>query len=982
MLVPRLRVTSGAGIALFIILSLALRFPCIASGQAQIEPTIGQPRQDAFEPLPNFDLRLLQRQNSAADVEIKKTLLSSGIRRQQVILRWDEQMDLPHHLFSINGPLTPASSDDPVSISKRFVDENRAMFGISSAQLESARVSDLGTTSSFARVALEQQANGIRVFDGDMLFIIDSSGRIVSESGSFIPEIEKLAPEVRATLGAEDAIRRAASACGTELTLPLESKIDSVVASPGRTRFSSAEVDGRSETSLVYYAVTRKDVRLAYQVMLYAVPSYLDAYLILLDANTGELLRRDSLTYAFAAPMSRVFIGESPAVSSTRELVALAGDSAASPNGWVFGGVSAGNNAQVYFNPDLSGGEFIAANSDGNFDFPIDLTPGRSPLNSSNASGANLFYWVNYAHDRFYTLGFNEASRNFQANNFGKGGRDADPVRAETLRGAALDPAKASMPVRNNAYFQGGVDGMQPLLAMLMWTDTVNGQSVDLDSSYDAGVILHEYTHGVSTRLAGTDSSVGLRSLQGSGMGEGWSDFFAMSFLNGPSLLLGSSVATGSYVAQRARGVRNYPYSTSFSVNPLTFGDVGCNTEVHAQGTIWCTMLWELREAMIERYGFSAGRTAAERLVIDGLRTTPLIPTFVDARDAILLADRTTNNGANQDLIWRSFARRGLGKSAATQLTTPIAGLRMTVTEGYDVPPEVTAGSLFINDKPSAAVIGEPLPVVVADRDLSSATSVEVTATNSRTGETARFVLPQTSPGRFAGDVRLVAPGVDGGPASKLVAQPGDEISLKYANARNASGVAETVEIKTIAGRRITLYAQDFETGSSDWQLTSLWHLTSRRESAGLHSLYFAKQKGNKESKSNTPAGSSGAVYSPLVNLQGLDRPQLEFDYLFSGALQGDSSNPDGDLLTITLRNSPFFGASPLGPDDPLLSMTYDLRPQADDVFHPSRIDLRFLGSQYACLTMQFAASLADLKRKKLEGFYCDNIRVTAVTTQ
>jgi len=146
--------------------------------------------------------------------------------------------------------------------------------------------------------------------------------------------------------------------------------------------------------------------------------------------------------------------------------------------------------------------------------------------------------------------------------------------------------------------------------------------------------------------------------------------------------------------------------------------------------------------------------------------------------------------------------------------------------------------------------------------------------------------------------------------------------------------------------------------------------------------LYFARQKGNRESKSNTPAGSSGAVYSPLVSLQGLYRPQLEFDYLFSGALQGDSRNPDGDLLTITLRNSPFIGASPLGADDPLLTITYDVRPQVDDVFHPARIDLRFLGSQYACLNMMFSASLADLKRKKLEGFYCDNLRVTAVTTQ
>src|SRR6185503_9844572 len=174
------------------------------------------------------------------------------------------------------------------------------------------------------------------------------------------------------------------------------------------------------------------------------------------------------------------------------------------------------------------------------------------PLNSADASVTNLFYWVNLAHDRFYALGFDEASRNFQLDNFGKAGRGGDAVRAETLRGAEINPAATNQLVRNNAYFQTALDGTQPFLAMLMWNASVNGQIVDLDSSYDAGVIIHEYTHGVSTRLAGTDNSIGLRSSQGSGMGEGWSDFFAMSFLTGSDRPLDGSAATGSYITQRA----------------------------------------------------------------------------------------------------------------------------------------------------------------------------------------------------------------------------------------------------------------------------------------------------------------------------------------------------------------------------------------------------------------------------------------------
>ena len=312
-------------------------------------------------------------------------------------------------------------------------------------------------------------------------------------------------------------------------------------------------------------------------------------------------------------------------------------------------------------------------------------------MDFSSASVANLFYWVNLCHDKFYGLGFNEASRNFQVNNFGKGGAGNDPIRADSLRGAKISQAQTNQPVRNNAFFSVTLEGSQPLLAMLMWNAVVNGQTVELDSSYDAGVIIHEYTHGVSTRLSGTDNSLGLNSTQGRGMGEGWSDFFAMSFLNGEGPL-DASVSTGSYVTQRARGVRNYPYSTSLDTNPLTFGDIQHNTESHAQGTVWCTILWDMRQSLIERYGFERGKDIAERLVINGLKALPFSPTFINARDAILISDQATGGGANQDLIWRAFARRGLGRSASTSLATSGVGFRIIAKEAYDVPAEVTAG--------------------------------------------------------------------------------------------------------------------------------------------------------------------------------------------------------------------------------------------------------------------------------------------------
>jgi hypothetical protein len=511
---------------------------------------------------------------------------------------------------------------------------------------------------------------------------------------------------------------------------------------------------------------------------------------------------------------------------------------------------------------------------------------------------------------------------------------------------------------------------------MLLWNQTVNGQAVELDSSYDAGVIIHEYTHGVSTRLAGTDNTIGLRSNQGSGMGEGWSDFFAMSFLSGSDKPLDVSVATGSYVTQRARGVRAYPYSTRLDTDPLTFADIQANSEVHAQGTVWCTMLWEMRQSFIERYGFDAGRQAAERLVINGLKITPLVPTFIDARDAILLADRTASNGANQDLIWRAFARRGLGKTAATSLSTVRTGYRISATESYEMPPEVSAGEIVINDRPnSPIVIGEQVAIVVVDRDLLAAPSIDVHIRNSRTGADTILNLPQSIPGRFSNTVSLLSVDADGGPGARILAQPGDEFVISYANERNESGAFETTEMRVLAGRRITLYSIDFEQDAPEWLLQGYWHLTKRRAAGAIQSLYFSKKKGSNDRRSYTKAGSSGVAYPPVIELQNMAKPQLEFDYYFSGL------ETPSDLMILTARNFPFSGA-PTGPDEPALPLTFDVRPNTDAAFRQAKVDLQYIGRKRAYFNFTFITSSADVKRNKFEGFYLDNVRVTAVSMQ
>jgi extracellular elastinolytic metalloproteinase len=49
------------------------------------------------------------------------------------------------------------------------------------------------------------------------------------------------------------------------------------------------------------------------------------------------------------------------------------------------------------------------------------------------------------------------------------------------------------------------------------------------------------------------------------------------------------------------------------------------------------------------------------RLVFGGFALQTCNPTFITARDAILLADEHYYGGENKCLIWKAFAKRGLG---------------------------------------------------------------------------------------------------------------------------------------------------------------------------------------------------------------------------------------------------------------------------------------------------------------------------------
>jgi hypothetical protein len=243
-------------------------------------------------------------------------------------------------------------------------------------------------------------------------------------------------------------------------------------------------------------------------------------------------------------------------------------------------------------------------------------------------------------------------------------------------------------------------------------------ESLPRDSSFDNTVVAHEWGHYLSNRLI--SNANGLNANQGRGLGEGWGDFVALlTFVkeedrNAPSNAgFGGTYAITPYpvggpdfapdVLNNAYyyGIRRYPYSRDLDKNPLTFRHIADgnplppsppisprsggapNSEVHATGEVWASMLWECYSNLLNDTGrltFAQAQDRMKRYLVASLKMTPMDPTFVQARDAVL-AVMQAQDAADADLCLTGFAKRGLGIGAVApdRFSTDNAG----VVESY-----------------------------------------------------------------------------------------------------------------------------------------------------------------------------------------------------------------------------------------------------------------------------------------------------------
>jgi extracellular elastinolytic metalloproteinase len=604
--------------------------------------------------------------------------------------RWNA-FGTPAVLASTGSPLADGLSADPVAAAQAYVAANRDLLGLTARGAAALEVVSVAPMGEGASVLLRQRFGNLEAGRDGLLAVGVRDGAVWHVSSSLARDAGQPAP---ATLSADEAAQIAAADAGVD-----ESAVQGV--------------------ELVAVPVPQRDARAAYEVVLIgndeAQPVGFTTYV---DARDGSVLvREDLVDYAEDNPAWEVFPNTPPFdYSSTDTRVRwcfLPGPGCdevvgtpASPLAWDVKAsneesteTTSGNNSFAVHNwftndPFKVGNELATPRPNREYTyawtnqwFRERCSPAvfeTAARNDIDAARANLFAMHNRMHDWSYHLGFTEATFNLQDDNFGRGGKMNDPEQGNAQAGGVTG-GPPTFAARDNANQITPPDGHPPITNMYLWQPIAGSfYAPCVDGDFDMSVIAHEYGHAITNRMVAGPRN-GLSSPQG--MSESWSDLVAIEYLaeHGYAPAGSRAFTIGQYVTSDPdAGIRNYNMSdSSLNYSHIDYDFVGL--QVHASGEVWSATNFDIRQALIGRYG--AGDAALQKSCANGETPVTSCPgnrrwaqlmfdsyllmavsqvSMVDSRDALLAADMIRFGGANQDLLWNAFAKRGLGEGASS----------------------------------------------------------------------------------------------------------------------------------------------------------------------------------------------------------------------------------------------------------------------------------------------------------------------------
>jgi len=596
----------------------------------------------------------------------------------------DDATGTPRFVARLDGHLTRASSQEPSDVVLGYVRSHLAGFGLTSTDLSSLTlrrtyVDVAGTT----HLDWTQSFDGLEVFGHGLQAAVTDDGRLLTVGGSPVPA---------------SLVDRDAGATGSRLDSP-----DKAIRAARRSQDERAEPGPRDVAEQVLYLADGR-THLAWQTITMSATS---PALSVLDAATADVLFRRSLVHDAGAKRRapgakgiayRYYPG---APRGGRQLAVNF-----TSRGWLTATATTldGNNAHAFsdVNDDdlaqpteevgpVTGTKWnhvLAPFHLGWASFcdqpsPCSWNPNKpySWRKNRKQTTTQAFFYVNTFHDHLLAapIGFTEAAGNFQLANGSGEGSGGDAVLTHTSDGADAGQGLPDGNHVDNATMATPPDGQAPTMQLHLQHQP--GTSYPAGDPYsptnvgdEADTVYHEYTHGLSNRLvvdAAGNSTLG--PAQGGAMGEGWSDWYAMDYLVGEGLQKDQpdvvDVRLFQYDGAGADLDRTEPLDCAkHSPSPLCdggksghtggytyadYGDVLGVPEVHGDGEIWAQTLWDLRTAV--------GSPVARSLVTRAMELAPNDPSFLDMRNAILLADTAVHDGAHRATVWQVFARRGMG---------------------------------------------------------------------------------------------------------------------------------------------------------------------------------------------------------------------------------------------------------------------------------------------------------------------------------
>ena len=407
-------------------------------------------------------------------------------------------------LFTISFfALSLFAQQNDLTIINNYLENNIEKFSFKTNDINDIVINDrVDSKSEFTSLYIQQRVNGINIYNAISTATIKDNG-VVNFANRFLDLIEDKINVTDPSISSVDAIKSAA----IKLSLGTTKDISLIEQSEDHFKYTAPLISQQDIVAkLVYCPMQDSTLKLAWDFSILTLDSK-NWYSIRVDAMDGEIInindwiihcefdsKEQKNNYSdFSVSSKSVEDGSSyrvfplPAESPNHgpyELVTEPANEIASPFGWhdtngANGAeytITRGNN--VWAREDIEGdgatsGVDYSPDGGDSLDFDFELNFDQPPVGYQDASITNLFYMNNMMHDIWYQYGFDEASGNFQENNYGNGGIGGDSVNADGQDGSGM----------NNASFGTPPDGGNPQMTMYEWNGPLGEPLSILDGS-------------------------------------------------------------------------------------------------------------------------------------------------------------------------------------------------------------------------------------------------------------------------------------------------------------------------------------------------------------------------------------------------------------------------------------------------------------------------------------------------------------------